>query len=472
MRKIELSNNSGNISGSILFPDSVVYVFNPNYVELNLDTYRGKLVLSVTGETVNYDIDVMLFKGKARCYISRLMQLLFTNYIATRSMEQTITVKMQDGSTLATVKVLALWAAVEHGMKFGYYLPFDYDRNQKPSHIREVIWFKNLPFRVSLFRISKSYNAYGKSDNNAIKMIYSGGELVWNNTKKDSAQMVQTINGVTTPTSSSMRLDSGHLAEAGFVVNTEKSGITDNSELNIASGTSQSASIMSNVIYKEKAPEFFFNYDELINSGLDIISYVSLYSGKYGIFELMPSSMFPNTKKQLVYTIMQDIPENAKFDTKFDIKFGEITNFAYIVRLTVCEDTEGIYLRWIDQYGFWQYYLFIKGTRTSKNTISKIAIDAEYSKDGIYFEAKRNNHLDNTDTQKCCAVNMRKEILAYVETIYKSAHVEMYLGKDINGSEMWKPVNIVADKVDIKTDNQLFDYEISFTMPSTISQTL
>ena len=145
---------------------------------------------------------------------------------------------------------------------------------------------------------------------------------------------------------------------------------------------------------------------------------------------------------------------------------------AYIVKLTVCEDEDGIYLLWIDQYGFWQYFLFAEGTRKSKNSQSKITVDAEYEQSGRYHEAIRNAHVDNTDTIKCSAMNLKKDILAYVETIYKSPHIEMYIGKDFNENEMWVPVNIASGTVDIVADKQLYDYEVSITLPDTASQTI
>lgn len=479
MRTIDINNAAMNITGTATIPDVVSYVFNPNYVDINFGAYNGVLLLAVSYGTQSYEVEVSLFKGKAKCYISKLMQLLFTDYISTRSLSLTITLKTQSEDTILTETTLALWASLDLGMKFGHYLPFVYDGSHAPKYIREVIWFKNFPFRVSLFRQTQSYNAYGQSDNGKAETIYQGGALIWSGgiltpSSAKARKAPRFIDGddaeeETLQTSSTQTIDLGLLSEAGYEVDLEETGITDISEL---SNVALEDVVVRSRAYIKERPTFDWDWSEYIDSGLDIVSYSSLFGGTTGIFELNPLAMFPDTEKQLVYTIMKAIPSGAKFDANFDIVFNEMTDIAYIVKLIVCDDVDGIYLRWIDQYGFWQYFLFDEGKRTSKNKLSSTTVSAEYEKNGLYHEATRNIHVDNTDTIKCCAVNLRKEILAYVETIYKSPHIEMYVGLDFEQNEMWKPVNIVAGSVDIEAKQRLYDYEVSITLPDTASQTI
>ena len=227
----------------------------------------------------------------------------------TRSKTVTITVKNAAGSVLGSSTCVVLWASLEAGMTYGYYLPMVSDRNGGGKALREIVWFTGLPFMVSVF------------------------------------------------------------------------------------------------------------------DGLNIK-------------ELQPAKVSQN-----------------------DIRF--IRN----------SSMEGTYLRWIDNYGFWQYYLFDTGIRQSKNKLGNTSIDAEYTISGVNHQAQRSSHIENTDTVKCCAVSMRREILAYVETIYKSPHIDMYVGK-VGNTEVWKPVNIVAGTVNVAADDRLFDYEISFTLPQTQVQEL
>lgn len=307
MRTISLSG--GGLSGTANIPDSIAYAFNPNYVELTISgSFTGKVKLAVSSGS-SHEIDVTVYHGKAKVYISRLIQILFDDYVNTRSKNVTVVLRTADGVDIGSFTCLALWASVEAGMEYGYYLPIVSDRNGGGKRIREVIWFTKLPFKVSLF---------------------------------DSSS---------------------------------------------------------------------------------------------GIREVSPSNVTGN------------------------------------VRLIRDDSYEGTYLRWIDNYGFWQYFLFDAGTRQSKNKLGSVAVDAEYSIGGVNHQALRNTHIENTDTVKCCAVNLRPEILSYVETIYKSPHIEMYVGNTSYG-EVWKPVNIVAGTLNVAADQKLYDYEISFTLPETQVQTI
>lgn len=299
MRTITLSG------GTATVPNERVYAFNPSYVELNMAGTSGVIKLAVTDGTHTYDIDVTLYNGYAQCYVARLFQLLFDDYVNTRHKRVTMTFSDADGNSLGSTTFLVLWAALEAGMTYGYYLPIVSDVYGAGREKREVVWFKNLPQQVSYF---------------------NGSAIV-------------------------------EVAPASLNV----SGIT----------------------------------------------------------------LIPNT------------------------------------------DKVGTYLRWIDSYGFWQYYLFDTGEKKSKNSLSKTVIDADYMVGEVLHTAQRSIHVENTDTIKCCATNLKKEVLAYVETIYKSPHIELYVGDGI-----WKPVSIAAGTVTVENTRRLFDYEISITLPDTQVQTI
>lgn len=299
MRTINLTGGTASI------PDSIVYAFNPNYVEINLSGQSGVVKLRVSDGSKDYEIDATLYNGKAKCYVSRLLQLLFDDYVNTRSKSVTITVTDAEGASLGSGTCTVLWAALEAGMTYGYYLPIATDVNWAGKALREVVWFKNFPQKISYLN-------------------------------------------------------------DGAIVDAELS--------------------------------------QFSREGIKVIP---------------------------------------------------------------CNDKDGTYLRWIDNYGFWQYFLFDSGKRKSKNKLGSTAIDAEYSVSGVRHQARRYTHVENTDTVTCCAVSLRKEILAYVETIYKSPHIDFYVGNNV-----WKPVTIASGTVQIDADKKLYDYEISFTMPENQVQTI
>lgn len=196
-----------------------------------------------------------------------------------------------------------------------------------------------------------------------------------------------------------------------------------------------------------------------------------------GIFEVVPADHVDPTAVQYFAKLSIGLNYGQSFATftkMFDYTFtGAPNNLREIVRLRVDNSTAGYYIRWIDQFGFLQYYLFVKGTRTSKNKISSNEIDYEQKYNGMYFgNITRVQQVTNTDTVKCSAVNLPERVLAYVETIVKSAYVDLYLGKDKNGDEIWLPINVVSGSYKVEADKILQDYEISFTLPDTVTQSL
>jgi hypothetical protein len=511
-------------SGTVDFPTGVVYVFNPNYVELTLNDYTGIVVLTVSDSQNTYSIDVSLYNGSAKCYISKLLQLLFDDYVSVRSKEVTIALETSDGHSIASSTVTALWAHVDLGMKFGYYLPFVYDGVSMPPSVRDVIWFKNLPFKVSLFRETQEYKLYSMRDKTNYDGIYDPllvrpgmlGMPIWggktgifeldpaanySNTNKVLEYVVMKDRQVNKFPS----ISSGWEGDSGSTV------VYDTTEYGIKDAQGD---LYSPVMYIPAGQTLCFSFDDN-NEQVDVIfawitnnnyecssdiyengesvtvqkeGSVVTRDGRSRAYYLFTTTAdayltvnipFSNYiyRPQLEYSNSPSVfhvPGNIfnQFEANFDMVFPEPTELAYIVRLHVCNDKVGVYLRWIDHYGFWQYYLFVKGSRTSKNSPDKNAINLDYVSNGVHHQAQRVIAVENTDTIKCCAVNMRKEILAYVETIFKSTHIDMYIGKDFSGNEMWKPVNIEKGSVSIAAEKGLYDYEFSITLPDSVTQTL
>lgn len=196
-----------------------------------------------------------------------------------------------------------------------------------------------------------------------------------------------------------------------------------------------------------------------------------------GIFEVIPSDYLEASSVQTFAKLsigLLDTESQSVFTSVFDYTFtGDIGNLREVVRLHVDNHTAGYYIRWIDQFGFLQYFLFVKGQRTSKNKVSSNEIDFERQYNGMYFgNIVRYQQVTNTDTVKCAAVNLPERVLAYVETIVKSPYVDLYLGKDKYGNEIWLPINIVSGSYKVEADKILQDYEISFTLPETVTQSL
>lgn len=140
---------------------------------------------------------------------------------------------------------------------------------------------------------------------------------------------------------------------------------------------------------------------------------------------------------------------------------------------TVIEDrseTEGIYLRWIDRFGFMQYYLFVPANVEIKNTPAQYSIEEMTAiRDMAYARHNRPLHVEEQRTMKLSAVNLDADTLAYVSTIIGSAMVDMWLS---DGS--WLPVTITSGTYNYSQHHlkQLQDLEISIELPKQNSQSL
>lgn len=192
----------------------------------------------------------------------------------------------------------------------------------------------------------------------------------------------------------------------------------------------------------------------------------------YGIFDLDPALIFPNTKSTAQLRIGERGNTNV-FDKTFDYTFYQNGLSTHIVTLKVCELTAGYYLRWIDRYGELQYFLFVKGTNTEKNNLASDTIsDMEKVGPMCYANHVRSIQVTSKTTYKCCAPSLTKEIYEYVSTIITAPIIDLYLGKSASGREIWLPVSIVATSHNYDNRKLLNDLIISFTVPENSSQIL
>lgn len=143
------------------------------------------------------------------------------------------------------------------------------------------------------------------------------------------------------------------------------------------------------------------------------------------------------------------------------------------MRVIVSDDKEGYYLRWIDQYGFLEYWLFKKSTLTNKNKLGNTTIEEDKPIDGIFYpNHERTTHIDNTRTIKCGATNLTKGQYKTVESIVASPHIDLFKGYSMDKKEIWIPVNVTAGSYKKNEQKVLQDFELQITLPDTASQSL
>lgn len=357
--------------GVITFPGECCMAFNPNYVEVYLYSSYNSVSITLSGNEKSFSVECSLYKGRGRCYISRMMQLLFDeNYFNKRCVSATISVGL-NGKVIASETLNLIWGCLHIGAPFGLgevltKYQVDYSRKNL-TYRREVKWFRNFPFSVSFFAPSSS-------------------NVLYLTDKYGSKTEVERDNKV--------------------------------------------------------------------------------------IFETIPTD---KASRRLLYDIVYGVDEIAStFTNVFDNTFFK--QFKYIqaeVNVICSDETQGYYIRWIDQFGFIQYWLFKKGTVTSKNKLGSNFVQVEKEINGVYYgNVNRVTSVENTDTMKCAAINLSEMMIETVETIIKSAHIDLFLGYNQGGEEVWLPINIVAGSYKVNPNKELQDYEIEFTMPTTPTQIL
>lgn len=163
------------------------------------------------------------------------------------------------------------------------------------------------------------------------------------------------------------------------------------------------------------------------------------------------------------------------FDNTFDFTFHALTNVAANVRLLVDECTDGIYLRWINRHGFYCYWLFKRGDESKQ-----IANDGEFIRNnmqdynyvnGYHGGSGRKQRKTEENTLLVCAPLVDSETFDFLFQLALSPIVDMYAGKNVNGVDSWKAVNVSVGNFN-KTRAVLQDFVATIILPETRVQSL
>ena len=144
-------------SGNIEYPDLWCFAFNPNYVVVRLDDAKANGELSIVLSTVekSYEITVSLYRGTAKVFISKILQILFDDIEHVRTANVSMSLRDNGVEMLSTpIEFISIWGGIHIGEQFGKYGAFVYN-GKNISHVRNVVWFRNFPFYVSMFRAER-----------------------------------------------------------------------------------------------------------------------------------------------------------------------------------------------------------------------------------------------------------------------------------------------------------------------------
>lgn len=147
-----------------------------------------------------------------------------------------------------------------------------------------------------------------------------------------------------------------------------------------------------------------------------------------------------------------------QFDETFFIKDGRTT-----IKVYVDDSTCGLFLRWIDRHGFYQYYLFTEGDNLYKTSDvgDNLNIHTSVLPEELhpYYGIVRSQGKAIKKTVKACALGLSKEMFDLVMGVVSSPIVHLYL------SGKWIPVKIVSGTY-TRTDEELQDFEIQIEFPA------
>lgn len=143
-----------------------------------------------------------------------------------------------------------------------------------------------------------------------------------------------------------------------------------------------------------------------------------------------------------------------------------------IIDIEICPRTCGYYLRWIDSIGYSQFFLFDKGVTENEVDRSDDKRFNYVESNGLDFETRHDLYAKLERNVTCCAMFLDDELYDEVVTIASAAHIDLYLGKDSAGNEIWEPVTLEKTSVTHDPNLSLNNIEITFTRMEQKSQRL
>ena len=463
----------------IEYPDEIVFAYNPLYVKVsvqNANTTQVQVRLSNDERWIN----ASLFNQQAQVYYSRLLQLGFSSPKHDRCRQVSMVINAVINGLpveVFTFTHTVLWGSLQMGERFAQQGAFIWE-DGKPYMERNVVWFKNYPFTLTLFsqgdatdQLQTRFDDAGYSRDTdifspKIDMVLSSlDESGYGSESNVSTGALKGVQMIVYSKQSGRfyGIRPGYPAATQWLENTGK-GVRDSSFYNDKGGR-----VKTGIRFGCLSDHRFYQYNPA-SERLEM--YPVGHYGVSGLFEVDPSITFPYAVKSARYR--HDAGSVHIFDRTFDFTFVRpVDANTTLINLRVDNSKDGFYLRWVDRQGFIQYFLFTKGKQTLKNTLSKDVISDEREVAGMLFpNHTRITYVDATRTVKCGVSGLTKEIYDCVQSIATSPLIDLFLGRDKGGMEIWEPVVIASASYDWQADRQLGDIEITFTRPAVKAQRL
>lgn len=144
-----------------------------------------------------------------------------------------------------------------------------------------------------------------------------------------------------------------------------------------------------------------------------------------------------------------------------------ITKLRNIIRH---DDTNGLFLRWVDRHGCFQYWLFTIGAEERGSAAYGSEFPIIYEEDGNQYTAVRTQGRTATRSQEVCAALVGYDEYKMLSGLLSSPNVCAYMPDE----RVWQPVQVAAGKATWSRDKheKMQDFTASVIYPDFNVQTL
>lgn len=192
-----------------------------------------------------------------------------------------------------------------------------------------------------------------------------------------------------------------------------------------------------------------------------------------GIVTVPLSNMFPPQSDPMRTAEFQDMTDGVQLTTftmEFDGTFQPGENNTQLHRFIVHDDDRGVFIRWLDRHGMWQYWMMKAGATSYTDAVYGELLNM-ITDTGIPYDVYVQRMEGKTAAAKMnvCAPSVDKDTHTFLCGMCSSPHVSMLMGG------LWMPIQIAAGTHTWAFDSKrrkLQDFEISIVLPEIPTQKL
>lgn len=466
--------------------DSTAFVFNPLYIEV-LSGWNCDLRVRVAVIQKKYGSGTYtLTRNKyiyasvpadmpTKIYISRMVELLFEEPESVRALDVKVEISLQlsqyEYDVIHSFSFSAIWGSIAPGDRFNALGAYAVDGDHLAFN-RNVVFFKNFPFNLSLYQFAQSVIPTVRFDN-ATTVTHSWPTRL-KLTRIEKYETVGPSSAIANHVEELVYFERNNIilckCSGEWYLNwVTNNGYASSDTFAIGGTNNNKPKANQEYVIAEDGIDFIFKYNG------STLQKDNIY-GDVGFRHINIKKDYGRAAARCLevrYKVSAKDSTWSVFDKTFDFTFRNSGDSTAIVNIIISNQTAGYYLRWIDPQGNLQYFLFTKGKTSEKITIDKTGKEDLHDIGGMSFaNIVRKNTTDIAKTCKCGATGLSDSIYSYVKTIGSAYFVDMFLGYDSNNNELWVPVTVEASTYDFEERDVLHNIELKISFPAYTPQTL